>query len=266
MKVGVALLDLLAGLECAVGALAALVGRGRVGASRSAWWRRASASLDQRARQPPRHGSRAGAPRQCPPEHRAVPGVSARRWRPGGRGRQRRAIPAPAQRARPGATRRFATNAQRVEPLGAHGPPPGRDRGPDRDELLDALAVADVPAGPVHGGRRGGGHGARPSRRLGRGPSVPPPPIRVDGELRRSAARRPGWASTRPREAGATSPRRGRVTPAARAILRDVQEPPDDDHRARGDRGAASDACSRHDDDRGGDAATATIECEARPG
>ena len=31
MKVGVALLDLIAGLECAVGALAALVGRGRVG-------------------------------------------------------------------------------------------------------------------------------------------------------------------------------------------------------------------------------------------
>ena len=39
MKVGVALLDLIAGLECAVGALAALVGRGRRHRSRSAWSR-----------------------------------------------------------------------------------------------------------------------------------------------------------------------------------------------------------------------------------
>ena len=75
MKVGVALLDLIAGLECAVGALAALVGRSAAHRSASISSRPGVTSLINVLGGLLRHRRRAGASRQRASEHRAVPGV-----------------------------------------------------------------------------------------------------------------------------------------------------------------------------------------------
>ena len=102
-KAGVALLDLLAGLEVAVGALAALLGKARGAGTRA----RRGGEPDggerggpgQRAGQPPGDRRGAAAMGECPPEHRAVPVLRDAGWARGHRGRQRRAVRAAARGA-----------------------------------------------------------------------------------------------------------------------------------------------------------------------
>jgi crotonobetainyl-CoA:carnitine CoA-transferase CaiB-like acyl-CoA transferase len=151
MKVGVALLDLLAGLECAVGALAALVGRGRASRVHVDLATVGVTSLINvlgnhlaTGAEPGRHGN--AHPNIAPYESfQAVDGHLVI------------AVGNDAQFARllevlglSDPEGRFATNAQRVtaradlapwlaEAIGRH----------DRDEIVEALLVADVPAGPV---------------------------------------------------------------------------------------------------------------------
>jgi crotonobetainyl-CoA:carnitine CoA-transferase CaiB-like acyl-CoA transferase len=185
-KVGVALLDVLAGLECAVGALAALVGRGRV--------KRIEVGLVEAGigglinvlgnhlatgREPVRHGN-------------AHPNIVPYQAFSAADGDLVVAVGNDAQFERLCSVLRLppdptvATNAQRLErreelterlqsAIGT------RERG----ELLDALAAADVPAGPV---RRMGEaveamEHAHPDGWVVTvdGVRVPPPPIHVDG-------------------------------------------------------------------------------------
>lgn len=185
-KVGVALLDLLAGLECAVGALAALVGRGRVGRVEVGLVEAGVGGLINvlgnhlaTGREPVRHGN-------------AHPNIVPYQAFSAADGDVVVAVGNDAQFARlcavlgMAADPTLATNAQRLEhrsevtdrlqaAIGA------RDRG----ELLDALAAADVPAGPVHGV----GEAVEAMERAHPdgwvvtvdGVRLPPPPIRVDG-------------------------------------------------------------------------------------
>jgi crotonobetainyl-CoA:carnitine CoA-transferase CaiB-like acyl-CoA transferase len=150
MKVGVALLDLIAGLECAVGALAALVGRGRVGsvqvnlveAGLGAMINVLGDHLASGA-EPARHGN--AHPNIAPYEaFEAADGhlvVAV-----GNDAQFNRLLTVLALDADEG----FATNAQRVSRraeladwLGA------AMRVRTRDELVTALTAADVPAGPI---------------------------------------------------------------------------------------------------------------------
>ena len=107
---------------------------------------------DQRARRVPRHGRRAGAPRQRAPEHRAVPGLRRARRAPRRGGRERRAVRAAAGRARSDRCGRSVRHE--------------RARVAAREELAAWLgaaiasvgagcpgglrSAADVPAGPVN--------------------------------------------------------------------------------------------------------------------
>jgi crotonobetainyl-CoA:carnitine CoA-transferase CaiB-like acyl-CoA transferase len=151
MKVGVALLDLVAGLECAVGALAALVGRGRIRSVEVSLVEAGVGSLvnvlgNQLAsgEEPMRHGN--AHPNIAPYQVFAAAdgelviavGNDAQF------GRLLRVLDLPDEG-------RFATNPLRVgarsdlaEWLGT------AIRHRSRDELLAALAAADVPAGPVN--------------------------------------------------------------------------------------------------------------------
>jgi crotonobetainyl-CoA:carnitine CoA-transferase CaiB-like acyl-CoA transferase len=151
-KVGVALLDLLAGLECALGALAALVGRGRVGSVEVSLVEAGVSSLANvlgnhlaSGEEPRRHGN--AHPNIVP--YQAFAAADGPIVVAVGNDAQFTALLAVL--ALEDADGRFATNPQRVERrdelttmLSAA---IARRR---RDELLGALAAADVPAGPVN--------------------------------------------------------------------------------------------------------------------
>jgi crotonobetainyl-CoA:carnitine CoA-transferase CaiB-like acyl-CoA transferase len=151
-KVGVALLDLLAGLECALGALAALVGRGRVGSVEVSLVEVGVASLANvlgnhlaSGEEPRRHGN--AHPNIVP--YQAFAAADGELVVAVGNDRQFAALLAVLGLGDPDG--RLATNPQRLE---------GRHEATDllaaaiarrgRDELLAALAAADVPAGPVN--------------------------------------------------------------------------------------------------------------------
>ena len=185
MKVGVALLDLIAGLECAVGALAALVGRGRtsrvqvnlVEAGVTSLINVLGNFLASRV-EPARHGN--AHPNIAPYESFAA--------------RDGHLVIAVGNDAQFGrllgvlgladANSRFATNADRV----AKQPELAAWLGTsitqrDVDELVEALGAADVPAGPVHSvseaiAALGDGWTDEVD-----GLQLPPSPIRVSGEL-----------------------------------------------------------------------------------
>ncbi len=154
MKVGVAVLDLLAGLECAVGALAALVGRGRVASVQVNLVESAVSGLTNvlanqlaTGTEPSRHGN-------------AHPNIVPYQPFEVADGTVVIAVGNDAQFARlcgvlgVPVDPRHATNEGRLA---------GRDavtealaealRAWRRDELLAALDAADVPAGPVNGVR-----------------------------------------------------------------------------------------------------------------
>ncbi|HEX5039134.1 MAG TPA: CoA transferase [Candidatus Limnocylindria bacterium] len=154
MKVGVAVLDLIAGLECAVGALAALVGRGRGGGAlvEVSLVEAAIGSLINvlgnhlaNGAEPGRHGT--AHPNIVPYQSFAARGgalvVAA-----GTDSQFRRLLDV---FGLDDAEARFATNANRLarrQELIAWLEPAIADR--DRDELVAALLEADVPAGPVN--------------------------------------------------------------------------------------------------------------------
>jgi crotonobetainyl-CoA:carnitine CoA-transferase CaiB-like acyl-CoA transferase len=150
-KVGVALLDLLAGLECAVGALAALVGRGRVGSVEVSLVEVGVTSLANvlanhlaSGEEPGRHGN--AHPNIVP--YQAFAAADGDLVIAVGNDRQFAALLGVLGLVDDG---RFASNPQRVERRDAVvewlATAIARRR---RDELLDALASVDVPAGPVN--------------------------------------------------------------------------------------------------------------------
>jgi crotonobetainyl-CoA:carnitine CoA-transferase CaiB-like acyl-CoA transferase len=185
MKVGVALLDLIAGLECAVGALAALVGRGRTARVQVNLAEAGVTSLVNvlanflaSGDEPSRHGN--AHPNIAPYESFATRD-----------GHLVVAVGNDAQFARlldvlglEDADGRYATNAMRVErqaELSAWIGDAIRGRG--RTELVAALAHADVPAGPVNTVSEavtmmGDGWAASLD-----GMTLVPSPIRVDGSV-----------------------------------------------------------------------------------
>ena len=150
-KVGVAVLDLLAGLECAVGALAALVGRGRAATVEVSLVEASVTSLANvlgnhlaSGEEPARHGN-------------AHPNIAPYQVMAAADGELVIAVGNDAQFARlldvlrledDG---RFATNpmrlAARAELEALLGP---AVRGRSRDDLLAALVAADVPSGAVN--------------------------------------------------------------------------------------------------------------------
>ena len=183
MKVGVALLDLIAGLECAVGALAALVGRGRVGSVEVSLVEAGVTSLVNvlgnhlaSGEEPARHGN----------AHANIVPYQAFRAADGD------LVVAVGNDAQFGrlldvlgladTDGRFATNPQRLalrdELVAWLGDAIGH-RG--RDELVAALGAADVPAGPVNRVRQAlGAMGDGWIDELD-GIRTAPDPIRVDG-------------------------------------------------------------------------------------
>jgi len=184
-KVGVALLDLLAGLECAVGALAALVGRGRVGAVEVSLVETGVTALINvlgnhlaSGEEPARHGN--AHPNIVP--YQAFAAADGDLVVAVGNDRQFAALLDVLALVDDG---RFATNPQRLamrgELTGWLASVIARWR---RDALLAALAAAGVPSGPVN----------RVSEALAMmerdgpwtqeidGVRTAPNPIRVDGE------------------------------------------------------------------------------------
>lgn len=151
MKVGVAVLDLLAGLECAVGALAALVGRGRTSRVEVSLIEASVGSLINvlgnhlaSGVEPERHGN-------------AHPNIAPYQAFAASDGELVVAVGNDAQFGRLlgvlGLTDdgRFATNPLRLdarEELSRWLGPAMAHR--SRDELVAALVAIDVPAGPVH--------------------------------------------------------------------------------------------------------------------
>lgn len=192
MKVGVALLDLLAGLECAVGALAALVGRGRAARVEVGLVEVAVTSLVNvlgnhlaSGEEPARHGN--AHPNIVPYQpFRAADGeLVVAVGNDAQFGRLLDVLGLPRED-------RFATNPQRLaarhELIGWLATAIGTR---SRDELVDALAAADVPAGPVNrvsealaAMERGG-----PWTEEIDGIRLAPSPITIDG--RRMASRLP---------------------------------------------------------------------------
>jgi crotonobetainyl-CoA:carnitine CoA-transferase CaiB-like acyl-CoA transferase len=184
-KAGVALLDLIAGLECAVGALAALVGRGRVGHVDVGLVEAGVTSLVNvlgnhlaDGREPTRHGN-------------AHPNIVPYQAFEAADGPMVVAVGNDAQYARLLAVLDLepdpahATNPQR---LAAREVVVGRIgaaiRRRSRSELLDALAAADVPSGPVSTVSEAlaalGGDAWLEARD---GIRMAPAPIRLDGTL-----------------------------------------------------------------------------------
>jgi len=190
-KVGVALLDLLAGLELAVGALAAMVGQGRVGGPK----RRVEVSLVEAGVAAlinvlGNHLASGEEPGRWGNEH---PNIVPYQVFAARNGYLAVAIGNDAQYARLlralqlAPDPRFATNAQRVanrvEVVAWFVPAIARR---ERDELLAALAAADVPAAPVNEVSEAlaameaahGGHWLQ----VADGIRLAPDPIRIDGE------------------------------------------------------------------------------------
>ena len=184
MKVGVALLDLIAGLECAVGALAALVGRGRA--------RRVQVNLVDAGvtslinvlgnylasgDEPGRHGN-------------AHPNIAPYESFEARDGHLVIAVGNDGQFGRllgvlglEDAGARFATNADRVAKrpeLAAWLGERIASRG--LEELLEALEAADVPAGRVHSVSEAVAAIGPGWTATADGIRLPPSPIRVDGE------------------------------------------------------------------------------------
>lgn len=193
-KVGVALLDLLAGLECAVGALAALVGRGTAGSvSVSLVESGVSALVNVLGNhlatgvEPGRHGN----------EH---PNIVPYQPFTAADGEVVIAVGNDAQFARLcdvlglAPDPRFASNAERVAhraEVTAWLADAIRRRG--RDELVEALRAADIPAGPVNAVAEAvamldAAYGGEWTQSL-EGVRLAPSPFTVDG--RRHRARRP---------------------------------------------------------------------------
>jgi crotonobetainyl-CoA:carnitine CoA-transferase CaiB-like acyl-CoA transferase len=149
-KAGVALLDLIAGLECAVGALAALVGRGRVGHVDVGLVEAGVTSLVNvlgnhlaDGREPTRHGN--AHPNIVP--YQAFEAADGPMVVAVGNDAQYARLlavldlePDPAHATNP---QRLAARELVVGRIGA------AIRRRSRSELLDALAAADVPSGPV---------------------------------------------------------------------------------------------------------------------
>jgi crotonobetainyl-CoA:carnitine CoA-transferase CaiB-like acyl-CoA transferase len=151
-KVGAALLDLLAGLGCALGALAALVGRGRVGSVEVSLVEVGVTSLANvlanhlaSGEEPQRHGN--AHPNIVP--YQAFAAADGEIVVAVGNDRQFAALLTVL--GMEDGDGRFASNparvARREELIGVLGAAIAA-RG--RDELLTALAAADVPAGPVN--------------------------------------------------------------------------------------------------------------------
>jgi crotonobetainyl-CoA:carnitine CoA-transferase CaiB-like acyl-CoA transferase len=186
-KVGVALLDLIAGLECAVGALAALVGRGRVGRVDVSLVEAGVSSLINvlgshlaSGIEPGRHGN-------------AHPNIAPYQAFAARDGEMVIAVGNDAQFGRllgvlglDDADGRYATNPRRVAAgtelagwLGA------AIASWERAALVEALAAADVPAGPVNTvGEAVRAMGEGWTRTVD-GVEMPPSPIMVDGETPR---------------------------------------------------------------------------------
>ena len=151
-KVGVALLDLLAGLECALGALAALVGRGRVGSVEVSLVEVGVASLANvlanhlaSGAEPQRHGN--AHPNIVP--YQAFSAADGELVVAVGNDRQFATLLTVL--GLEDGTGQLGDNPARLERRGevtALLADAIRRRG--RDELVAALAAADVPAGPVH--------------------------------------------------------------------------------------------------------------------
>jgi crotonobetainyl-CoA:carnitine CoA-transferase CaiB-like acyl-CoA transferase len=151
MKVGAALLDLIAGLECAVGALAALVGRGRAGSVEVSLVEAGLGALVNvlgnhlaSGEEPMRHGN--AHPNIAP--YQVFAAADGELVIAVGNDAQFERLVGVLGLADDG---RFATNPLRVgarpdlaewlgTAIGSH----------SRDELLAALAAADVPSGPVN--------------------------------------------------------------------------------------------------------------------
>ncbi len=184
MKVGVALLDLLAGLECAVGALAALVGRGRTGRVHINLVEAGVTSLINvlgnhlvTGDEAVRHGN-------------AHPNIAPYESFEARDGYLVVAVGNDAQFGRllevvglQDPDGRYATNPQRVAARAELAAWLG-ERIAERslDELVTALVAADVPAGPVNSvGRALAAMGDGWTRSLD-GIELAPSPIRVDGE------------------------------------------------------------------------------------
>ena len=151
-KVGVAVLDLLAGLECALGALAALVGRGRVGSVEVSLVELGVASLANvlgnhlaSGAEPARHGN--AHPNIVP--YQAFTASDGEIVVAVGNDRQFAALLAVL--GVEDGDGRFATNPARLERRGeVTSLLEGAIARRGRDELLSALAAVDVPAGPVN--------------------------------------------------------------------------------------------------------------------
>jgi crotonobetainyl-CoA:carnitine CoA-transferase CaiB-like acyl-CoA transferase len=184
MKVGVALLDLIAGLECAVGALAALVGRRGSSASVNLVEASVTSLINvlgshlATGAEPGRHGT-------------AHPNIAPYQRFEARDGHLVVAIGNDAQFARllgvldlTDADGRFATNARRVVASDALATWLGDAIATwERAALVRALSAADVPAGPVN---------SVPEALAAMGPEwvqeldgvrLAPGPLRVDGEL-----------------------------------------------------------------------------------
>ena len=151
MKVGVALLDLIAGLECAVGSLAALLARPRTGSVQVSLVEAGVTSLINilgshlaTGDEPERHGN--AHPSIVP--YQAFAAADGDLVVTVGNDAQFRRLLDVLGMTDDG---RYATNPQRLarrgELVGALAEAIGRR---DRDELLAALAAADVPAGAVN--------------------------------------------------------------------------------------------------------------------
>ena len=151
-KVGVALLDLLAGLECALGALAALIGRGRVGSVEVSLVEVGVASL---ANVLGNHLASGGEPRRHGNAHPNIVPYQAFAAADGelvvAVGNDRQFATLLTVLGLEDGTGQLGDNPARLERRGevtALLADAIRRRG--RDELVAALAAADVPAGPVH--------------------------------------------------------------------------------------------------------------------
>jgi crotonobetainyl-CoA:carnitine CoA-transferase CaiB-like acyl-CoA transferase len=151
-KAGVAVLDLIAGLECAVGALAALVGRGRVGSVRVDL---VEAGVTSLVNVLGNHLATGAEPARQGNAHANIAPYQAFEARSGhlvvAVGNDTQFGRLLAVLGLVDGDGRYATNPQRVErrsELAAWlGPAIAAQ---DRDELVSALVAADVPAGPVH--------------------------------------------------------------------------------------------------------------------